>query len=127
VIEVATRTCGFTKEDGHACGAPPLLDDDFCFWHSPKCAKEAAEARRQGGLRRRREKIVSTAFEFEGLRTVEGIQRYLEMVGLDTLTLENSAKRSHAAARIASVALHALDRGEIEQLLQTLEAARGPR
>lgn len=124
---VAARTCSFTKEDGRPCKAPPLLDDEFCFWHSPECAKEAAEARRQGGLRRRREKVVSAIYDFSGLRTVEDIQRFLEILAGDTLTQENSARRTHAGARIASVALHALDRGELLTLLQTLEAGRGRR
>jgi hypothetical protein len=127
VIRVAARRCSFIKEDGRRCEAPPLLDDEFCFWHSPKCAKEAAEARRQGGLRRRRETVVSAIYDFVGLRTVEDIQRFLEILAGDTLTQENSARRSHAGARIASVALHALDRGELLRLLQTLEAGRGRR
>ena len=124
---MAARTCSFIKEDGQRCQAPPQLEDEQCFWHSPKTRGEAKEAQRLGGLRRRKDHALSAAYDFEGLRTVEQIQRFLEIVALDTLTLENSARRTHAAARIASVALHALDRGELEQLLRTLETARGLR
>jgi len=127
VTAVAARTCSYVKENGQPCGAGPMHDDEFCFWHSPKTAEDAAEARRLGGLRRRKEHAVSGAYDFEGLRTVEDIRRFLEIVALDTLTLENSARRTHAAARIASVALLAVDKGELEQALRTLETARRPR
>ena len=45
--------------------------------HSPENAEEVAEARRLGGLRRRREVAVSGAYEFDGLETVAGLRRLL--------------------------------------------------
>ena len=42
--------------------------------HSPEYAEEVAEARRLGGLRRRREVVVSGAYEFDGLETVVGLR-----------------------------------------------------
>ena len=44
-----------------------------------------AEARRLGGLRRRREVAVSGAFDFVGLQNVPDIRRLLEVAMLDTL------------------------------------------
>jgi hypothetical protein len=38
-----------------------MRDVAFCFWHAPGNEEEVAEARRLGGLRRRREKTVSGA------------------------------------------------------------------
>ena len=38
--------------------------------HSPEHAKEVQEARRLGGLRRKREVTLSGAYDFEGLGTV---------------------------------------------------------
>ena len=58
--------------------------------HSPEHAAEAAEARRLGGLRRRREVAVTGAYEFPGLQSVADIRRILEIAVLDTLGLENS-------------------------------------
>jgi hypothetical protein len=123
--QVTARTCSATNKNGEPCGASPLQDDEFCFLHSPKTAKEAAEARHQGGVRKRREKVVSTVYDFEGLRSVEDIQRFLEIIAVDTLTQDNSPKRSQAGARIASIALQSWDRGELLKRLETLEAARG--
>jgi hypothetical protein len=122
---VVARICSAINKDGEPCGAAPLHDDELCFLHSPKTAKEAAEARRQGGLRKRREKVVSTVYDFEGLATIDGIRRLLEIAAVDTLSLENSVRRSQALARIASVAQQSWDRGELLKRLETLEAARG--
>ena len=57
---------------------------------SSENAEELAEARRLGGLRRRREVAVSGAYEFAGLESVGDIRRILEVAVLDTLGLENS-------------------------------------
>lgn len=121
------RACGFSKEDGETCGAAPVHDSDFCFWHSPEHAEEAAEARRLGGLRRRKEKAVSDAYDFEGLESVANIRRLLEVAVLDTLSLENSVARSRTLAYLAQVSVNLLEKGELEERLAAVEGALGPR
>jgi hypothetical protein len=59
----ARRTCAAVHADGRPCGAGPQLDRAFCFVHDPERAAEVAEARRLGGLRRRREGTIATAYE----------------------------------------------------------------
>ena len=76
------------------CQAAPIKEGDYCFWHSPENAEESAEARRLGGLRRRREVAVSGAYDFAGLESVADIRRILEIAVLDTLGLENSIARA---------------------------------
>ena len=96
--------------------------------HCPEHAAEAAEARRLGGLRRRREVAVSGAYDFLGLQSVGDIRRLLEVAVLDTLGLENSIARSRTLGYLAVAALKLLEVGELEQRLATLESAlRGPR
>jgi hypothetical protein len=124
---VVVRTCKALKEDGSRCQAAPLLDGDFCLMHSPEHAEEMAEARRLGGLRRRREKAVSGAYDFEGLVDVGQVRRLLEIAVLDTLSLENSVARSRTLAYLAQVALKALEVGEFEQRLDALERLVAPR
>jgi len=124
---VATRSCKYRKDDGQPCRAPPLQDSDFCLFHSPDHAKETAEARRLGGLRRRKEKTVAGAYDLEGLDDIPKIRRLLEIAVFDTLALENSVARSRTLAYLAQVALKTLEVGEFEARLEALEATMGPR
>ena len=124
---MAMRACKGLKEDGGRCQAPPLLDGDFCLMHSPEHAEEMAEARRLGGLRRRREKTVSGAYDFEGLADVGQVRRLLEVAALDTLSLENSVARSRTLAYLAQVALKALEVGQLAERIDALERLVAPR
>jgi hypothetical protein len=118
-----SRTCRFVREDGSPCRSAPMRGEDFCFWHSPAHAEEADEARRLGGLRRRRERTVAGAYEFGGLGTVTDIMRLLEVAVLDTLSLENSVARNRTLAYLGQTALKCLETGELEERLALLEAA----
>ena len=120
---VTGRRCGALNEHGQPCRQHPLRDGDFCFWHSPDHAEEAAAARRLGGLRRRRESTVQGAYEFDGLDSVPSIRRLVEIAVLAALGLDNSIARSRALGYLAQVALKTLEVGELEERLQTLEAA----
>ena len=124
---MAMRACKGLKEDGSRCQSPPLLDGDFCLMHSPEHAEEMAEARRLGGLRRRREKAVSGAYDFEGLADVGQVQRLLEIAVSDTLSLENSVARSRTLAYLAQIALKALEVGELAERIDALERLVAPR
>ena len=91
--------------------------------HSPEHAEEMAEARRLGGLRRRREVAVSGAYDFVGLESVPDIRRILEVAVLDTLGLENSIARARTLAYLAMTAIKLLETGELEERLASLENA----
>src|SRR3990170_8434781 len=117
--------CTFQMPDGRLCGATPLRDVPCCFWHAPEKEEEAAEARRLGGLRRRREKTVSGAYDFAGLGSVEAIRRILEIATIDALGLENSIVRARVLISAALAAAKLLEVGELEARIATLEAAMG--
>ncbi len=56
--------------------------------HSPQYGEEIAEARRLGGLRRRRREVaLAGAYEFNGLVSVADLRRLLEIAALDTPAL----------------------------------------
>ncbi len=122
---VRERVCKAVKDNGSQCEAAPLTDGEHCFWHSPEHAEEVAEAGRLGGLRRRKEKAVSGAYDIEGLETVSEIRRLIEIAVLDTLGLENSIARSRTLAYLAQVALKALEVGAFEERLRALEGTVG--
>ena len=104
--------------DGHLCKAAPVVDGSFCFLHDP--ATEAAETRRLGGLRRRRENTVAQIYDLEGLDRAAGIRRVLEIVVADTLNQPNTNGRSSALVRIAMAAAKLLTPGEYEASLRSL-------
>ena len=105
------------------CQAAPIKEGEHCFWHSPEYAEDVAEARRLGGLRRRREVVVSGAYEFAGLESVGGIRRILEVAVLDTMGLENSIARARTLAYLAMIAIKLLETGELEDRVAHLEHA----
>jgi hypothetical protein len=91
--------------------------------HSPDHCTEAAEARRLGGLRRRRETTLALAYDFEGLGSTESIGRIIEIATLDALGLENSIARCRVLIAAALAASRLLEVGELETRLAALEAA----
>jgi hypothetical protein len=126
-VLMADRTCKARNESGDPCRQAALREGEFCFWHSPDHSEEAAEARRLGGLRRRREKAVAGPYEFGGLGSVEQVRRLLEIAALDTLGLENSVARSRTLAYLGQVALKALEVGELEERVRAIESVLHPR
>jgi hypothetical protein len=115
------RGCTFLRPDGKPCGSPPLRDGTACFFHASETAAEAAEARRLGGLRRRREGSLSGAFEYQGLESVPAIRRLLDIAALDTLAMENSLARSRTLVQVAVAATRMLEVGELETRLERLQ------
>ena len=122
---VIVRRCSEVAANGRPCRARPLRDVPFCFWHAPGNEEEVAEARRLGGLRRRREKTVSGAYDFSGLGSIEEIRRLLEIAAIDTLGLENGIARSRVLVQVGLAAAKLLETGELEARIELLEAAAG--
>ncbi len=124
---MVVRLCRATKDNGEPCRAAPLSGSDYCLMHSPEHADEVAEARRLGGLRRRREVAVSGTYEFEGLASVAQIRRLVEVAVLDTLGLENSISRNRTLAYLAQAAVRLLEVGELAERMAAIESAVAPR
>lgn len=118
---VMKKTCRYVKASGKQCQASPLRDSEYCFMHDPSRAKERADARRLGGLRRRREKATAQVYDWGGLERVPEIRRVLEVAVADTLGLDNSPARSRTLGYLASLSLRALEIGELEERVAALE------
>ena len=123
---MVTRLCAFRFSTGEACHSPPLHDGDYCLMHSPEHAKEVQDARRIGGSHRKREATLSVAFDFEGLETVDGIRRLLQIAATDVLGMESSPARSRQLVYIALAALRVLEVRDFEQRLMGLEKSVNP-
>ncbi len=117
------RTCAYTKPSGRPCGAPPLREGAFCFWHAPDKAEELSDAQRLGGMRRKREKAIAAAYVLDGLRDVEQVRRVLEIALVETLSLNNGVPRNRTLVSIAQAGLKAMETAELGDRLAALEAA----
>jgi len=95
--------------------------------HDPAHADDVQEGRRLGGQRRRREAIVSNAYDFDGLGSVEAIRRIVEVAVLDALGLDNSVARGRLLVACALAGTKLLEVGELEQRLEAVEATLKPR
>jgi hypothetical protein len=93
--------CTYQLPDGRGCRATPLKAEPFCFWHAPGTADELAEARRLGGLHRRKKRTLATIYGFAGLRSIEDGQALLETITIETLALENSIAATGRSTRSA--------------------------
>lgn len=69
---MVTRGCTFGKTQGVLCRAPARRGESLCFWHAPETADEAAEARRLGGLHRRKRRSVAAIYGFGIEQSFEG-------------------------------------------------------
>lgn len=116
------RHCSFVLPDERQCRAAPLREGAFCFLHDPERAEEAAEARRLGGMRRRREGTVGLIYDLTTLDSVVGIRRLLDIVVADGLGLENGIGRLRILIAAATAALKVLEVAELEARLESLEA-----
>jgi hypothetical protein len=100
----------------------PLLGGDRCFAHDPEQAGTAAEARRLGGLRRRREKAVALSYDVGSLDSLAAIRRLLTIAATDTLQLDGSVLRNRLLVNIATASLKLFALEEVEQRLAEVEA-----
>jgi hypothetical protein len=89
--------------------------------HDPANAAAVAEARRAGGLRRRREATLATAYDLAGLTSVSEIRRLIEIAALDSLSLENGVQRNRTLLAAALAALRAVEVGELADRIDRLE------
>lgn len=118
---MVARRCRFERPGRDPCHATPGRGSDFCFWHDPDKAGELADAQRLGGIRRKRERTVATAFDFTGLASIDAIRRLLEIAATDALGLETSIARVRALISVSVAAAKLLETGELAEQLATIE------
>jgi hypothetical protein len=94
----------------------------LCFWHDPANEKEVAEARRMGGLNRRREQTLATVYDLEGLATLEDILRAYELALMQSLSLDNSVARNRAIADVATAAARLYKDNEMARQIEQIKS-----
>jgi hypothetical protein len=121
------KTCKGVTRAGQPCRANPADESEYCAFHDPEHADAVQEGRRVGRQRRKRETTLAAAFDFESLRTIPNIQRLVDVAAFDALALDNNIARVRVLAYLAQTAMKLVEVGEMEERLQAVEAALGPR
>jgi hypothetical protein len=117
------RGCTAMTADGRRCGSPALRSESFCFLHHPDHASEAADARRLGGLRRRKEATIAFAYDLGDPGTLDYPRRLLEITATDSLALDNSVGRNHTLVMVAKAYARVTEIGWLETRIAALEDA----
>jgi hypothetical protein len=118
---VISRSCKADNKDGARCGAAPLQDGEFCYMHTPENADAMQEARRVGGLRKRREGTLEVIYEVDGMETVPQLRRVLKIAVMEALGLENNAARIRLLLNAVAVGAKLLETGELADQLAAIK------
>src|SRR5687768_15820590 len=116
------RTCKSLNEEGRPCRQAPGIDKEFCYWHDPENEREANEARRMGGLNRRREQTLATIYQVEGVDSIGDVQRFIEIALMGNLALDNSVQRNRAIVDAAMAALKVYEQTELARKVEQIES-----
>lgn len=112
---------------GEDCRQAPLREKDYCFWHDPESEEAAAEARRLGAQRAKREGTVAAAMQIDGIGTMAELQRVLEVVLFESLALANGVPRNRLLVSLVAAAADLIKDGEFERRLNDIEGLLGDR
>ena len=121
------RYCKALNENGEPCRQRPFVGRELCFWHDPEFEKEREEARRAGGVNRRREQTLKAVYELFRVSTIEDLQRLLEIGGLGLLALENSVQRNRAIISLVGAGAKLIEVGELAAKLESIRSVLEPR
>jgi hypothetical protein len=124
---VGPRGCTHLMPDGRPCGGTRRIAVPLCFLHDADSSPEAAQARRLGGLHRRRERTLAVTYDVTGVSTPDELTRLVEIAALDALAAANSLARSRTLLAAVRTGLHVRAEAGIDARLRALEAAQAPR
>lgn len=114
------KKCKYRKGNKH-CRNYALTRDDYCFFHSPRKAKERAKAQRKGGKKALGEKKrVLMGSNIQIKKTVDIIMLLNETIN-QVRTGEIEVKIANAVGYLSGICLKALEQGDIETRLEALE------
>ena len=117
---VTSKKCQAKTKNGRACTGYAVRNSKFCFTHSPSRARERAQARRLGGLRKVAPKATAG-------KAAPVIATNTDVLGLVNATIfdvwlqENTAPRARTLLAAGDAAVRALQIGELEERVRALE------
>ena len=115
--------CIATTKAGTRCRCYALAGEEFCWFHSPDKRQERKEARSAGGRARHGREL--TDGDRVKLASVADALGLLEREAGYLVALETSVSRARAVCYLVSVALKALEVGDLEERICALEQEFG--
>lgn len=109
------------KKGNQRCRSYALTDDDYCFCHSPKKAKERAKARRKGGKKALAEKKRLLEKSDIQIKNTSDVVSLLNETINQVRTGEIEVKIANAVGYLSGICLKALEQGDMEKRLEALE------
>lgn len=103
------------------CKNYALTDDDYCFFHSSKKAKERAEAQRKGGKKALAEKRRILKESNIQIDNTSDVVKLLNETINQVRTGEIEVKIANAVGYLSGICLKAIEQGDIEERLAALE------
>lgn len=116
------KTCSGLTNRGQRCRGYPLPDAEFCTFHDPRYEDAVAE-----GQRRRREGTLAATYDVTDTRSMDNLQRLLDIASYEALALDNSVAKVRAIVAVAQTGAKLLEVGEMEERLAAIESTLGPR
>jgi flagellin-specific chaperone FliS len=114
------KKCKYRK-DNKSCKNYALTGDNYCFFHSPRMAKERAQAQRKGGKRALGEKKRVLAESNVQIQNTADIIKLLNVTINQVRTGGIEVKIANAIGYLSGICLKALEQGDIEKRLEVLE------
>jgi hypothetical protein len=114
------RKCKY-KKNGKRCKGYALTDDDYCFSHSPKKARERAEARRKGGKKALADKKRILQRSNIQIENTSDVVRLLNETINQVRTGRIEVKIANSVGYLSGICLKALEQGDLERRLEVLE------
>jgi len=112
--------CKYRKGKRH-CKNYALTDDNYCFFHSPRKAKERAEAQRKGGKKALAEKKRVLKESNIQINNPSDVVKLLNETINQVRIGEIEVKIANAVGYLSGICLKALEQGDIEERLTALE------
>src|SRR4051812_12020178 len=116
------KRCAGRNANSELCGAPPVQDSLYCYFHDPELAEARDNARQMGHARQKRDATLAQVYGFSTLATTEGKQQLLDIAAHDTLALDNSVPRNRALAGMVQTSIKVDEYTEVRQRLEAVEA-----
>ena len=118
---VARRRCAFMNAQGRQCGASPLVDSNYCFFHDGReeIVQKRIEGRRKGGKRK-----AWTGLGYNKNRDMcdlESVREFLNETANAVMEGRMDAKIGNCLAGITSVLYRIIEAREIETRLDKIE------